>query len=495
MSQHAIEDLVEETIRLVDGADAPGIDKTGLIRGLLALQARYDTSLTWFRLPDILIRRDVLRRQPLAEIIDAPTQVAVAATRAPGWAVDANGDPLGYVRHEGGQPILYRLTDPQPPAPCAELFLAIAKLADLHDDTRLFTDWYGLMVRAWADHALDQAHGFPRQLAALAQQPALCAIRDIAVARKIKRRRGAPDELMLPRLSDELSDDVEHEYGLRFFLDLGKSVDALRKALAKAEARQQVSAVLIPELVDAQVGQRLLHAGWRPRGDAGVGHWLWRREVGAQHQVVWCEFDEKVGMLLCLMGLQHRLLLNWQQRAPSEHLHELHFYQAATHTMPEAVRNSDKVNGFGGWKLDPGKSAKLLTASMTELAELLPPALDAWFVDVERQFPDAFFQQDVDELIDQMVYGVGGTGVVPDHVLFSNPDSLLLAFAYHHRDRGDTARADAMIARVRQRLAARSRSNAWTDRYLTPVLDAWAAGRRDLPMPPLLHMKLAMHLG
>ncbi len=494
MSQHAIEDLVEQTIRLIDAGGGPSPGKASLIRGLLRLQARYDTSLTWFRLPEILLRHGVLQRQSLAEITDPDIKPVIAAAPTPGWASTAAGDPLGYLRSENGTTVLYRETEAIPLPALPALFLAIARLADDHDDTRLLTDWYGLMVQAWANHELGEADGFPRGLDALADQSALCAIREIAARRQLKPRRGAAEDLALPRLAEELPADVEREYALRFFLDLRKPVDTLRKAQAKAAERHHASAVLIPALIETRLAPSLQQAGWQPQDAPGELSWRWQRDVGDQHQLVWCEFDARFGALICQMGLQHRLLLRWQQRGPSEQLHDLHFYAVATRAMPEAVLAGKQVDGLGGWRLDPGKSAKVLTASVEQLAELLPDALDAWFAGIATEFPDVFFRRDVDELLELMIHGVDGSGVIPDHVLFANPDSLLLAFAFHHLAAGDATRAEAMVDRVRQRLSGRARRNVWIDRYLVPFLDGWAAGWRDLPMPPVVHTKLALHL-
>ncbi len=499
MSQHAIEDLIETGIRQVDAGNDTPARKAALIAGLLVLQARYDTSLTWFRLPDILLAHGVLLRQPLAAIADAATRAAVLAATPPGWASDANGDALGYVQHESGDAVLYRVNDALPTVPLPELFLAMLQHAAASHDNNLLTDWYGLLVNGWLQGELAGDAGFPPTLAGLAEVPALCAARVIAAEHAIKPRRGADEDLALPRLAAALeSAGSDLEFGVRFFLEPRKSIEALGKAQVKAIARQHASAVLIPELIQTRLGQCLQQAGWQALADVPAGDWRWVRDVEGDRQMVWCqftEFDARMGMLICMMGLQHRLLRHWQQAAPAHEPHELHFYQVATATFPDVVREGPQVNGFGAWKLDPGKPAKVLTASLQTLAEHLPAALEVWFTRAAAWFPAQCFARDADEWLDLLRNGVDGSGVVPDDLLFASPDSLLLAFVFHHRDNGDEAAVAALVEHLRQREAARTRTGTWSRQYLIPFLEGWAAGGRDLPMPPALHGELARHLG
>ncbi|WP_241093541.1 hypothetical protein [Xanthomonas sp.] len=103
------------------------------------------------------------------------------------------------------------------------------------------------------------------------------------------------------------------------------------------------------------------------------------------------------------------------------------------------------------------------------------------------------FARDLDTLLHLLEEG-DDDGVVPPYVLFDSPDSLLLAFVFHHLDRGDAAGAAAIVERLHARQAARTRLSPWHRDHLVPFLRQWDAGRRDMPMPPVLHALLASHL-
>ncbi|TQV00581.1 hypothetical protein DB821_11420, partial [Xanthomonas perforans] len=62
MSQHAIEDVIERAIYLVDRSTQNAAHQAALIHALLHLQARYDTGLTWLRMHEVLLRHGVLVR-------------------------------------------------------------------------------------------------------------------------------------------------------------------------------------------------------------------------------------------------------------------------------------------------------------------------------------------------------------------------------------------------------------------------------------------------
>ncbi|WP_369944825.1 hypothetical protein [Xanthomonas medicagonis] len=103
------------------------------------------------------------------------------------------------------------------------------------------------------------------------------------------------------------------------------------------------------------------------------------------------------------------------------------------------------------------------------------------------------FARDIDTLLHLLEEG-DDTGAIPPEVLFDSPDSLLLAFVFHHLAQDDVAGAASMVERLRARHAALTRLNAWQRRHLAPFLQQWDAGKRDMPMPPVLHPLLAGHL-
>lgn len=492
MSQHAIEDLVENTIHLVDRSALDGARKAEMIHGLLDLQARYDTSLTWFRLPDVLLRHGVLVRAPVEALTDTRLRAQALAADAPGWL--GHEDDAAYLEWEGQARVLYRQADTGHALPLPTLFHAVLMLADQADDTDLFTDWYALLVNGWLDDTFTAADSIAPTLDGLLASDDLQAIRTLAARRGLKRRRGVPDDLALPRLTDSIEQgEVERSAGLRFFLEPKRKPAALLAARDKARVQQARVREVIPALVEQQLGSALQAAGWSPVPTDTALQWRWIRERDDSRQFLWATHDATLGVLMVQVGLQHAQLLAWQQRAATTQLHDLHFQDVAAGFLGQRILDSKDIGAFGGWVLDPADSDAQLRAALDRLAAALP-ALDTHYFDcIARQFPESLFARDVDTLLHLLEEG-DDNGVVPPYVLFDSPDSLLLAFVFHHLQRDDEAAATGIVGRLQARQAARGRLSPWHRDHLAPFLQQWDDGRRDLPMPPVLHALLVGHL-
>jgi hypothetical protein len=492
MSQHAIEDLVENTIHLVDRSTLDGARQAEMIHGLLDLQARYDTSLIWFRLPDVLLRHGVLVRTPAQALTDTALRAQALAADAPGWL--GHEDDAAYLEWEGQARVLYRQAKAGTSLPVSKLFRDVLALADEADDTDLFTDWYALLANGWLDDTFTAEDGIAATLDGLLASDDLQAIRALAARRGLKRRRGVPEALALPRSNDSIEQgDVERSAVLRFFLEPKRKPAALLTARDKARAQQARVREVIPALIEQHLGSALHAPGWSPVPTDTAFQWRWTRERDDSRQFLWATHDAKLGVLMVQAGLQHAQLLAWQQRAATTQLHDLHFQDIAAGFLGQHILHSKDIGAFGGWVLNPADSDAQLHAALDRLAAALP-ALDTNYFDfITRQFSESLFARNVDTLLHLLEEG-DDDGAVPPYVLFDSPDSLLLAFVFHHLQRGDEAAAMAIVERLQARQAARGRLSPWHRDHLAPFLQQWDEGRRDLPMPPVLHALLVDHL-
>jgi hypothetical protein len=282
MSQHAIEDLVETTIYLIDRSALDPARQAALIHGLLDLQARYDTSLTWFRMTEVLLRQGVLLRTRLDALADATLRARADAADWPGW-IEHEGDPL-YLEWEDDARVLYRQTAPETALPLPVLLHDVLALADQADDGALFADWYALLVNGWLEDVFGAEDGIAISLEGLLASDTLQAIRTLAARRGLERRRGVPEALTLPRLADAGDrDDVERSAGLRFFLEPKRRPSALRAARDKALAQQARVRELIPALVAQRLDGPLLRLGWMSVTAAPAPRRHWIRERDGDH--------------------------------------------------------------------------------------------------------------------------------------------------------------------------------------------------------------------
>ncbi|PPT56767.1 hypothetical protein [Xanthomonas arboricola] len=492
MSQHAIEEFIERCVQLVDRGSLSRTHKAALMRSLLGLQARYDTGLTWFRVHTELLRNGVLVRTAVEEIDDATLRAQALAAGAPGWLEDAQGEV--YLQWQDQARVVYRQPDTGHTLPLAEVFGDVLNLAHQADDSALFTDCYGLLVNGWLDETFDAADGIAPTLDGLLASDTLRAIRALAALRALKPRRGAPEDLAVPRLADSgTSGEIEREMGLRFFLQPKRTPAALRTARDKATRQRVRLRELLPQLVEQHLGTSLRAAGWSAVTVEASHRWQWIRDHDGSRQCLWASYDPTLGELMVQAGLQHARLLAWQQRAATTQLHDLHCVADATTFLGKQVLESADVGHYGGWVLNPAHSDAVLSAALARLATALP-ALDVHFFSrITDQLAGPWFQRSADTWLQLLEHG-DDNGVVPPEVIFASPDSVLLVFVFFHLECGEQTRANAHVEQLRQRLAARARPTAWHRQWLAPFLQQWEHGAGTAPMPPLLHPLLLDHL-
>ncbi|MFY0448838.1 hypothetical protein ACOMHD_12520 [Xanthomonas codiaei] len=492
MSQHAIEELIERCIHLVDASAVKNSRKAALMHALLRLQARYDTGVTWLRMHTVLLRHGVLVRSLADDMDNTALRAEALAADAPGWLHHAHGP--AYLEWEGDTRVVYHLSEPATDVPLADLFCEVLTLADQAGDGALFVDGYGLLVNGWLDETFDANDGIAATLDGLLASDALQSIRALAARQGLKRRRNAPEDLALPRLDDSgTADDIERAVGLRFFLQPKRTPAALRAARAKAQRQQARVYEVLPQLIDRHLGTSLRAAGWSPVAVAAPLQWHWIRDLDGSRQHLWASYDASLGELMLQVGMQHARLLAWQQRVPTTHLHDLHVVDGAAPFLGEDLLRSADIGNYGGWVVNPASSDATLEAGLDRLAAALP-ALDAsYFGRIAAQLAGPWFERPADAWL-QVLEAGDDTGAVPPTVLFASPDSLLLAFVFFHLEAGETARADALVQQLRARLDARPRPSAWHRLALAPFLQQWEQGARSMPMPAVLHPLLLGHL-
>lgn len=492
MSQHAIEDVIERAIHLVDRNAQDAAQQSALIHALLHLQARYDTGLTWLRMHEVLLRHGVLVRTPVEAIDDAALRAQARAAKTSCWLGSDRG--TGYLHLEKDAPALYQQTATGHAMPVSALFRDVLTLADQADDGELFTDLYGLLVNGWLDATFTAGDGLSPSLDGLVACDDLQAIRGLAARRGLKRRRGVPEDLALPRPSDsQAPGEIEQDAGLRFFLQPKRTPTAL--LAAREKTRRQLARVheLIPMLVEQRLSAALQQAGWLAVAEQPQCQWCWTRDRDGSRQCLWATHDATYGELIVQAGLQHARLLDWQQRTATTQLHDLHVYDRAAPLLGNHTLNPGDVGNQGGWRLDPTHSDAQLSNALDRLAAALP-TLDARYFDaIAQQLSGPFFDHDLDMVMRMMEEG-DSTGAIAQDVLLASPDSTLLAFVFHHLEHGDDAAVAAVVERLRARNDARTRLNAWHRGHLIPFLQQWDQGQRDMPMPPVQHVLLLNHL-
>lgn len=203
MSEHGIEDLVEESIRLLDARSEPGDPRVReWFATLYAFQDGYDCSFTRFRVLDILLRRGHTYRFPVerhpdyaarAAYFDALTEfTGLRAFDEDALDFDGYGSWLedGYVEPpflycDAGTALWRRMvavgelqgSDAAPPrrTPLIDVVHEIAVAAEKERDHELIGEWYAF----GCETLLGGPAGCPFDVAELAGMPAVRDLRAI----------------------------------------------------------------------------------------------------------------------------------------------------------------------------------------------------------------------------------------------------------------------------------------------------------------------------
>lgn len=447
MSQHFIEDLVEDTVYFLDIADLSSETKRESLARIYRIQSLYDTGNTHSRVTGILL-------------------------------------PYGYAHEEEGE----AWDKSQLP----KIFRHILEVAGKQRNKELLSKWYALFVNSCLDGTFSQSEGINEQFNELLKNEDLLAIRELVNESDLKRLAGNED-LTFPKLKDELSvaDGLDKIYLIRFLLDLKKTTKAIESAYYKSLKAQLGSAELLKDMLDVRLHESLSIDGWIKTSLQETNVWCWYKDVPAGRRFVWLNYESNRKFLMCHLGLQHKLLLDWQHKNADEEISNVHFYQMLITSLPEDRQEDKKfINPYGGWKFDIEKPQKTLQTQIDHLLEDISIGEQNYYQFLDSEFPDAFFARDPERLIQLMEQGDEGTGIIPNYVLMSSSYSILLSFAFYYRMQGNIADAGKMMQEIRRKLHSKDRRSAYENRLLEPFLLAYEEDEAEVPMPLLNHYLL-----
>lgn len=407
MSDHRIEDLVEDSVRLALSTDRTAGEKRVLIADLYRFQALFDTSDTLGRLADELA--------------------------AIGYDDDASGS---------GRPLL-------------SIVAEIMTLADQADDRQLVRDWLAVTATEIDELTLiDET--LPEDFAAFHARADAIAIRQIAGRRAAQGWRGLNSYITLPSWSGLAREyqrfdpeTIERRAMLRFLLDHRADADAIAADHAKDKQRlssPDTSALnQLPEMVAARGDFRLV--GHTSKD----GKQTFAFEAGAPpaepdaarfHLVI--EHDRGLGVLYPSFGVRSGLLERWRGEGFAPDDASMHFSQSVIgFAPPDLLEADDGLNGMG-WKWRREQSAKLLARRLDAILAYWPHAAA-----VQR-----FYATSLAERIDKEGFATLAKKRIErinQFGFFANEVDMLFACACRAWDRG--ARPAEEIAAIRQQLS------------------------------------------
>lgn len=393
MSDHRVEDLVEETLVALLASGRSDAEKRLLARDLFRFQGLFDTSDTYGRVRRLL----------------------------EGIGYDPESAP-------SGRPVL-------------EIVADALSMADAMDERSLVHDWLALLVDGIDGGTLID-DSLPEDFPAFQARPAAIALRALAVRHLCRGWRGVKGAIPLRSWSalaadyDRLRPDTRDRRSmLRFLLDRKTPEDRIvadyerdkaKGALPDGGALQQLPDMLsrfgdFALVAQQSDGNERIFAFEIGRAaadpDAARFHWLIRHDRDLQ--CLYPSFGVRVGMIE-----------RWQGRGFRPDEADMHFETSLIAFAPEERLQADKGLGAFGWKWRLDQSAKLLEKRLETIVGYWPCAADI----------QAFYTRPLSRLIDEEGYDGMAKALLPRreaYGFFANEVDLLFACACRAWDCGE----------------------------------------------------------
>ena len=466
MSQHDIEDLVEDSIRSVLASDHDNAAKRRLAARLYRFQYLFDTSDTYGRLKPQL-------------------------------------EAIGFVEDQADEP----------PLPLLD---AVAAVIASDDDRTLVHDWVGLLARSIDDG--DARDEVPAAFSELAQDASALAIRAAAVRHGVGsmrwgkglRVRRIPWATYARDYRKPEPAQVDRQYGTRFFADFEPSVDALlvehATDLQASQARVQAAEAALQDRRDALAqsplqrlpalvvarNKALTYLGKDERGDIGQRlRFIFRidGEAGAADGTCYhllIQHEPDLGhVLMPFIGVQSGTVRSWQGRPLGPSAEDMHFVCDLDALVPQARQDEDRqlAKGRIGWRYKATESETVLGRRLDGLLAFLPDML----IGVQ-----AFYGTPLGEQLDASTPGHMLAERGPralERGFFVNRVEIMFAFACRAWDKGERPSAK-LLAHIGALVDATHESH--------PLKTAWqdALARSDSgpAFPPLGDVRMAARL-
>lgn len=503
MSYHAIENLVEDAVHLIEQSNLPIKEQRNIVYNLYQFQNRFDTHYTVLCCFPFLERIGFLKKLPIHQHPDfKKNPTYFNDLKESGWIytdVDLADDSgvvyyqEGFIYPEYGARLWRRLvqdgqwkeTIEEPQLIPISTFIAnMIALAEKHGDTLLMHNFYLAFLNAYLEFDIGTSDGIPERFEDWIDNSGLLKLRELFVQHALLKIKKKETDFEIPRLSSELSYDIEpdKQAKIEFLMDHKKTVEKINGIYLKAQKALEELPQKI-KVVEDFARQEMKNKGWifasaYEEKRLETYKWLWYRDVlsaSSTHRI----FTEiileiKLSSVLGKQYVQHGLLLEWQEKPITEDVSNAHFeINPFEFIYDENLEN--KLNFLGLWVLPFKSKQDILLKSFASFLHYLV-ALDTTYLEkIDAAFPELFFSKPYLSYINIFE----SDEPISEFLLIANLYSISLLFIYKLVQEGKIEEALEINDIQEARLTDRFREGIlWYNESYAPYIKAVKEGQK-----------------
>jgi len=392
MSYHQIEDLVEDSIIIINNTDLSKLDKRDLIYNLYQFQYKFDTNNTLIRVRDILLKNHFLYSLPIKEHIDYSANKAYfieldkdAQVWIPAYvdepekgSVYLSENKIWFeVNDEYWKRIRLNLPTKEQRIPkelsIINLLYRMLTLSMQQDNKLVAKRWYAAFVNSFLDFDLDENDGIPQNFNPWLNNKELKQLRKLLAMNlnilKTEDEAYEDDELfaiMDYKTELEFETNPDRRAQIKFLLDFQSSLEDIKTAFEN-EINYKVDLSKY-ELIYQYIREKL-DSNWKDgikeiKEEKGLITFLKSnntfQDQGEEiHTSLIIDYTSDIKTIGLYVGIQNARILSWQGREASAKPEHQHFIENIfAHGNEEELEANKNISDWGGWKYDIKQNKK-----------------------------------------------------------------------------------------------------------------------------------------
>ncbi len=502
MSYHAIENLVEDAVHLLEGSALSVAEQRKIIFNLYQFQNRFDTSYTVLRCFLYLEKIGFIKKLPIDQHPDYKKNPDYFKNLEDSdWLLsDVNNEEADVVYQEDGNFFPEYGSDawkrllaagqwkeaPEEVAhiPIPHLIAEMIELSEKQGNKQLMHNFYLAFVNAYLEADIGAEEGLTKDFEQWINNPDLIKLHELLSQHDLLKIKKKETDFEVPRLSDELSGltDPDERAKLSFLMDPKKSIEKIYASYLK----EKKAALDLPqhiEMISSMVKEKMEKSSWtfleeKVEQPSDKCNWVWYKDVsdGNRTNRLFTEIslDVDLSSIFAIQYVQHGLLLEWQEKSLSKNLEDAQFK-----TNPFELIDNDEVeknlNFLGLWVLPLKSSGKRIATSTEHFLQYLDGLGTSYLDRINKEFPKPFFAKSFSSYIKIFE----SMDPINDFLLFNDLYSISQIFIHNLIHQGKEKEALKIYDTMEGRLTDRFRENIlWYKNEFVPFIKAIKAGKK-----------------